>query len=334
MMALFRSFASRPLQPGFSVPLALAAIVGLFPSACGSTRSSDAGCTPGEQKACSCGGSDGSQICDENGTGFAACDCGQGGGSTGGGAGAPDGGHAGGETDAALGPDVGGSGAGGSDAGGPCSCAPPNATGRCVDGSCAVDSCEAGFLDCDGLTANGCETASDTIVNCGACGSVCSNAPNGSAACASGSCSLVCNSGYLECDGDLVNGCEPSTVVFDDADGDGFGEDGTMRETCVPVLGEAMVGGDCDDTDPLVFPGQNQFFGMANPNVGFDYNCNGSEDHQWGVGTGCVDPPGSTLCSWSTGSWMNPVSCGTTGTYLIDCVSCSPVTGTRLALCR
>lgn len=43
--------------------------------------------------------------------------------------------------------------------------------------------------------------------NCGSCGYVCSG-NNGSPSCASGSCSIVCNPGYANCDNNASNGCE------------------------------------------------------------------------------------------------------------------------------
>jgi Ca2+-binding RTX toxin-like protein len=52
--------------------------------------------------------------------------------------------------------------------------APPNALPGCSAGACAQGPCVAGFTDCDGQSANGCETSllsSDT--NCGTCGNAC-----------------------------------------------------------------------------------------------------------------------------------------------------------------
>ena len=41
-------------------------------------------------------------------------------------------------------------------------CAIPNAVPKCVLGHCGLGSCTAGFVDCDGNAANGCECASDS----------------------------------------------------------------------------------------------------------------------------------------------------------------------------
>ncbi len=52
-------------------------------------------------------------------------------------------------------------------------CAPANATGSCASGSCQVVSCSAGWGDCDGNGANGCETSLTSNPNCGGCGIAC-----------------------------------------------------------------------------------------------------------------------------------------------------------------
>ncbi len=49
-----------------------------------------------------------------------------------------------------------------------------NASAKCTTGACALDTCNAGFGDCDSNTVNGCEvdTKSD-LANCGSCGTTC-----------------------------------------------------------------------------------------------------------------------------------------------------------------
>ncbi|MEZ4390488.1 MAG: FG-GAP-like repeat-containing protein [Polyangiales bacterium] len=90
-------------------------------------------------------------------------------------------------------------------------CAPANATGACVAGSCGVARCNAGFADCDGDPSNGCEVdtrASPT--SCGRCGNACPST-NGAATCRAGVCAITCAAGYGDCDGDPANGCETDT---------------------------------------------------------------------------------------------------------------------------
>jgi hypothetical protein len=61
----------------------------------------------------------------------------------------------------------------------------PNSTPACVSSACKVGSCNAGFADCNGVAADGCETNLNTsATNCGACGKVCA----GGQSCVSASC--------------------------------------------------------------------------------------------------------------------------------------------------
>jgi hypothetical protein len=84
----------------------------------------------------------------------------------------------------------------------------PNGAPVCVLGVCGV-TCLAGFADCDGDAANGCEanTPSD-VRNCGGCGRACGDA-HATAACRVGVCAIDrCDAGFGDCDGDLRTGCE------------------------------------------------------------------------------------------------------------------------------
>src|SRR5664280_417953 len=87
-------------------------------------------------------------------------------------------------------------------------CTYANATGTCSNGICAMGTCNAGYADCDGNPANGCEVNLKTdINNCNACGTICS-ASGGTPACTAGSCGIACASGFGDCDGNAANGCE------------------------------------------------------------------------------------------------------------------------------
>ncbi|MDB4931011.1 MAG: hypothetical protein JWM10_3495 [Myxococcaceae bacterium] len=88
-------------------------------------------------------------------------------------------------------------------------CDAPRAATACVGGACALVTCAAGYADCDGLVASGCEVrVADDVLNCGACGSRCGNA-HATPACVAGACALLsCNPSYANCDGAIGNGCE------------------------------------------------------------------------------------------------------------------------------
>ncbi len=92
-------------------------------------------------------------------------------------------------------------------------CAPANATGACASGVCAIARCNAGFADCNGDPADGCEVNTLTsTANCGGCGNACS-AAGGTASCAAGACSIVCATGRANCNGNAADGCEVDTTA-------------------------------------------------------------------------------------------------------------------------
>lgn len=82
------------------------------------------------------------------------------------------------------------------------------AAASCAGGVCGYV-CDGAHGDCDGMSANGCETNVQTTVgHCGACGRACSVA-GGTGSCVGGMCTVGrCNDGYGDCDGSVANGCE------------------------------------------------------------------------------------------------------------------------------
>lgn len=101
--------------------------------------------------------------------------------------------------------------------GGCTACATPtNVTARaCASGACAIVTCNSRFADCDGAFSNGCERPIDTVADCGSCGNTCPARPGSMPACSGAACSFTCNSGFSDCDGNAVNGCETALPSCD-----------------------------------------------------------------------------------------------------------------------
>jgi len=93
-------------------------------------------------------------------------------------------------------------------------CAVPNATAACTGGACAVGTCNAGFANCDGVSANGCETTlGDDVANCGSCGNACALA-NATPVCTTGACAIAaCNEGFADCNCNAADGCEVNLAL-------------------------------------------------------------------------------------------------------------------------
>ncbi|MFO0560499.1 MAG: hypothetical protein U0269_20965 [Polyangiales bacterium] len=90
-------------------------------------------------------------------------------------------------------------------------CARAGATATCSTGTCAIAMCNAGLGNCDGMDANGCETTTNTLTHCGACGMACAR-NNATATCSTGTCAIaMCSAGFGNCDGMDANGCETNT---------------------------------------------------------------------------------------------------------------------------
>jgi len=73
-------------------------------------------------------------------------------------------------------------------------CTYANGSGACSSSTCSLASCTAGYGNCDGLAANGCETNVETsATNCGACGHACDLGET----CQSGTCTFTYSTGLL-----------------------------------------------------------------------------------------------------------------------------------------
>ncbi len=82
-------------------------------------------------------------------------------------------------------------------------CVIPNATPSCDGTNCGVDVCDAGFEDCDGQLANGCEkNTSNDPTACGSCSNDCTAGNSDNWRCVAGQCEKNdCPTGFDTCAG-------------------------------------------------------------------------------------------------------------------------------------
>lgn len=134
-------------------------------------------------------------------------------------------------------------------------CDTDNGEGRCTEGSCRIDSCQAGYENCnredeDGGFQDGCETDIQSPGNCGICGNDCREQfPNAAVACVDSVCIQgECNAGFRDCvAGTGGPGCE-SELATSEAH---CGECGNSCETTGAVENSCEGGGcrvSCDPT--------------------------------------------------------------------------------------
>jgi hypothetical protein len=81
-----------------------------------------------------------------------------------------------------------------------------------------------------------------------------------------------CNGVDDDCDGDVDEGAEYVLVWYADRDGDGIGTGSSFERACSPSAGFVAEAGDCDDSDPAVFPGAVEYCD------GIDNDCNEGVD--------------------------------------------------------
>jgi hypothetical protein len=167
-------------------------------------------------------------------------------------------------------------------------CGETNATAACVAGTCQI-TCAAGFGNCDGDAANGCETdLSATPAHCGSCGQACDSG-NGTASCTTGTCGIACNAGFADCDGDPANGCEVTLAT----DASHCGACGTVcsANNGAPTCSNGLCVTACDA-------------GFANCDGSAANGCEvqlaSDPAHCGACGTACNSTNGTATCSAST----------------------------------
>jgi len=80
----------------------------------------------------------------------------------------------------------------------------------------------------------------------------------------------ICDGVDNDCDGDVDEGV--TMVVYQDQDGDGYGDGTTGTQACEPESGMVEDGTDCDDEDPDIHPDADELCDNL------DNNCNGEID--------------------------------------------------------
>jgi hypothetical protein len=153
----------------------------------------------------------------------------------------------------------------------------------------AVELCNGLDDDCDGLIDNGAQGSATWYLDAdqdgfgdGAAQAVSSCLPPPSHSPFPGDCDdsdpTVNPAGMEICDG-LDNNCDGvidedvGTVYYVDADMDGYGTGGTL--SCAQPPGTSTLGGDCDDADPMTYPGAQDV-----PGNGIDEDCDGRDGGQ------------------------------------------------------
>jgi hypothetical protein len=145
---------------------------------------------------------------------------------------------------------------------------------------CAPNGCAATCPAPTKLCGASCVDTTGSPAHCGNCTTACPVLPNADPVCTNSKCGISCHAGFGDCDNNPTNGCEPLGTFYQDADNDGYGGPNVQR-ACIPPLGYKTVGGDCDDADARVFPGQPAYFTTSYTSpagaVSFDYDCSGTE---------------------------------------------------------
>ncbi len=117
----------------------------------------------------------------------------------------------------------------------------------------------------------------------------------------------TCNEVDDDCDGEIDEDAVDLPTWYTDADGDGFGDTDGAFEACGPGADGSSDGQDCDDTDPMIYPGAEEIL-----DDDIDQDCDGEdatsepESHGPELGQqqdacGCSAPAGVTGVAWVLG---------------------------------
>lgn len=100
----------------------------------------------------------------------------------------------------------------------------------------------------------------------------------------------VCNAIDDDCDGSTDQQPTDGSTYYLDGDGDGFGDDATAVEACAQPTDTVTVGGDCDDTSDVVYPGSTYVI------------CDGADND---CDAGTPDTESGTWWQSDDGSWLD-----------------------------
>ncbi|MCK6518196.1 putative metal-binding motif-containing protein [Myxococcota bacterium] len=168
---------------------------------------------------------------------------------------------------------------------------------------------EVGYSDGDGDGVPACEDCDDTRDDVGP------------------GAAELCDALDNDCDRDVDEGAKRS--FYRDLDGDDYGDALTSQQACEAPIGWVDDDSDCDDTDALVSPGQEEYFEEQSDGGSWDYNCDGFNEKRYGeqdevcelnTTTGACDGEGYYLPVPACGKPGNLLSCGD------DCSSPSGIT--------
>jgi hypothetical protein len=137
------------------------------------------------------------------------------------------------------------------------------------------------------------------------------------------------------CEDGACKGCTKK-AYYQDKDGDGYGDDGAKTVQCLAPKNSAQRGGDCNDANDKVHPGQQSYFTEpVSGGASFDYNCDNKDERQY---------PSPQSCSLNAGTcsgdgWMVLApACGKSG-FFASCYKNGPscdwnVPTTKTQACR
>lgn len=130
-----------------------------------------------------------------------------------------------------------------------------------------------------------CSLFSNNLNNCGSCNNVCPpNPSNATPACVNGTCTIICDAGYYDCDGNILNVCESQLEDLSNC--------GTCGNICTPKA-NATVSCDLGVCSFNCNPGFEDCNGIAAD--GCEVNLNTNTANCSACGTSCpANPPNAT----------------------------------------